>query len=399
LAHHSGKRWTPQIIQSIKKILSDSVTLSQALGRISKEHKFPCTDSALDSAFKRAGEAPPRTFLKVLVDTAEPTEPIKRLFQLAKKGSKFAEVCDAMDLSPKRVKGLIEEAWRLGIPVKVAHNHVGVDFEVADDRIQNTQISPIVGKRQVVAVISDTHLGSKYCLRDQLKDFIHAAYEQGAREVLHPGDVLDGDYRHGKFEMSHMGIEEQTRDLYETLPKLPGLTYHCITGNHDWTFSEESGVNVGRYIANYFDSHGRNDIKFYGDRGAFVRLRGAVINLWHPRSGVSYARSYALQKHIEKYSSGEKPHIMLAGHWHVYCHVYERGVHALACPTFQGGGSAFGKSLGGAPAIGGLVLSWGVTKDGTLREFSNTYRAYFEKETPHRIDDRDSGIAIIKGGK
>ena len=95
---------------------------------------------------------------------------------------------------------------------------------------------------------------------------------------------------------------------------------------------------------------------------------------------MGYARSYAVQKQIEKYSSGEKPAILLVGHWHTFVYCMERGVHGIACPTFQGGGSAFSKSLGGAPSIGGLVLSWELTEHGTMRGFNLEYRAYFERE-------------------
>ncbi len=198
--------------------------------------------------------------------------------------------------------------------------------------------------------------------------------------------MLDGQYRHGIFEVSHTGLEDQTRDLFETLPQLPGLTYHGITGNHDFTFTEACGVEVGHFITNYFRDRGRTDFKFYGNRSAFLKIRGVLLHLWHPRSGVSYARSYGIQKQIEKYSS-IKPQIMLAGHWHVHCTVFERGIHALACPTFQGGGSAFSKSLGGAPAIGGMILSWDLTTHGTIRNFGHQYRAYFEVEKPVIVEN------------
>jgi predicted phosphodiesterase len=246
-------------------------------------------------------------------------------------------------------------------------------------------VPPTVGQTQKIAVISDTHLGSKYCLREQLKDFVLYAYSRGIREILHPGDILDGCYKHGLWEVSHSGLEAQMDDLLQTLPALPGLTYHAITGNHDFTFTEANGVDVGRALTNRFREAGRTDISFYGDRGAFVKVRGVTINMWHPKKGCAYAVSYGLQKRIETYGSGEKPGILLTGHWHRYCHIFERGVHGLACPTFQGGGSAFGKSIGGSPAIGGLLLSWDLTEHGTIRNLSHTYRAYFEREAPQPI--------------
>lgn len=401
--------WTAEKLKAARKILRGTTIdrFRDAIDLIAQESESDVTVDSLRGAFIRAGFKTPSSYCKP-TDTSRAeaeadagaapggiTPVMQKLFKLTKSGGlSFAMLCDKLDLSPARTKDLIEKSIAAGMQVRVEQGHVGIVMPVPDERIRDVGIHPVVGKRQKVAVISDIHLGSKYCMRKQLQDFIRSAYEEGVRDVLCPGDVLDGDYRHGKFEMSHMGLDAQTQDLFETLPKMPGLRYHSITGNHDFTFTEQSGVDVGQFIMNYFKERGRDDISFYGNRGAFLRIRGAVVHLWHPRSGVSYARSYAIQKHIEKYASSEKPHILLCGHWHVYCHVYERGVHGVACPTFQGGGSAFSKSLGGAPAIGGLILSWGLTEDGTMREFALKMRAYFEQETPVRVEDRDYGIPV-----
>ncbi|HCZ47999.1 MAG TPA: hypothetical protein DCZ11_03220 [Gammaproteobacteria bacterium] len=45
--------------------------------------------------------------------------------------------------------------------------------------------------------------------------------------------------------------------------------------------------------------------------GAVTRLRVA-----HPGGGSAYAHSYAPQKYMESLSSGEKPAVVLLGHWH-----------------------------------------------------------------------------------
>lgn len=297
----------------------------------------------------------------------------------------FEDFCNKLDLSPARARELLAEAAAAGVQIHQENGHVGMELVEEPSYKKATSIIKPTNGEFVCAVISDPHFGSKYCLRAQLNDFVHWAYKQGVRVILMPGDMLDGDYRHGKFEMSHMGLEDQARDMSETLPSLDGLSYHAISGNHDFTFTESSGVSVGRVIQQVFTDGGRNDFRFHGERGAFLRLGKAVVHLWHPRSGGAYASSYPLQKRVEGYAGGEKPHVLLAGHWHRYCHIYERSVHALACPTFQGGGSAFSRSLGGSPAIGGLLLRWEMTGDGTMRNFAHTYRAYFEQEIPREI--------------
>lgn len=390
--------WTKKELAKAQSILK-RYPLSEfqtALQEISLALGRNITDSALRHAFVRRGFESPSLYCKsdpVSVTPEKSEYPygadIARLVAVVKKGpTKFSELCDRLDLSPAKTRDLLEKARSTGVALHVEHDHVGIQH-THEERVTDVGIAPVVGQRQQVAVISDTHLGSKYCLREQLKDFIEYAYSKGVRDILHPGDVLDGMYRHGLWEVSHSGLEDQTQDLFETLPKKKGLQYHFITGNHDWTFAEASGVEVGAYMVQYFRERGRNDLNWYGNRGAFIRIKGALVHLWHPRSGSSYAKSYGIQKHIEKYSSGEKPNVLLCGHWHIFCHIYERGVHGIACPTFQGGGSAFSKSLGGAPAIGGLLLSWDVTTHGTIRNFNLEKRSYFENEQPRLIEERE----------
>jgi len=387
--------WTPEVYAQAEKILKRyrPEAYGDALKKCAEE--LGTTTDSVRRAFSHRGQGSPKDFCQ-----GSPAPLVQRLATLTRKPHSSVDLCNTLDISPRKLEKLIEEAQARGMSVQMDEGgSVGRKNNTVEDRVQDAGVKPVVGGEHKVGVISDTHLGSRFCLRAQLKDFIHHAYAEGVREILHPGDVVDGDYRHAKFEMTHMGLEEQARDLLETLPQLPGLTYHGITGNHDYTFTDSAGIDVGAYLSRFFVENGRTDLKFYGDRSAFVRLRGAVFHLWHPRSGNGYAKSYKVQRIIETYSSGEKPHVLLCGHWHVFCHVMERGVHGIACPTFQGGGSAFSKSLGGAPAIGGLVLSWGLTEDGTMRDFNLKYRSYFEVEQPSRIEDgfRGGSRAVYQG--
>lgn len=426
----SGAPWPVDAAQRIMAIFGQHTDYQAAHAQVCREVR-QCSPAGMKEALKRAGLKPPREYLRttaihVGLKPADPlpyaapidgldfdehaetrkTDPVpppmpeapsrpgvvarddlKRLVEFTRREPlPFEELCNRLDLSPAKARSLVDLARKQGLTVQVAHGHVGI-ASTTDERIQNVGVAPVVGERQTVGVISDTHFGSKYCLRAQIVEFVHHAYMRGAREILHPGDLVDGMYRHGLWEVSHMGLDAQADDLLDTLPQLPGLNYRCITGNHDETFEDGSGVGFGHYLTTRAAQRGRSDIHFYGRRSAFIRVCGAVVHLWHPRGSLSYAKSYKLQKIIEKYSSGEKPHLLLVGHFHQTCHVLERGVHGFLCPTFQGGGSAFGKSLGGAPTIGGMILSWEMTEGGTMRSFTHEHRSYYEVERPHHIDE------------
>lgn len=315
---------------------------------------------------------------------------IDALVRLAKRGIGFDDLCDKLDMSPKRVRRLVDIAKEQGYRVDVAGDNVAWrEPELGPDHGYDTDVgvAPTVGGRSIVAVVSDTHFGSKYCMRDAMCEFVRHAYEQGARHVLHSGDMLDGCYKHGQWELSHHGVDDQIDDALATLPRLDGLSYHYITGNHDETFTDSTGLDTGRLIADRARSIGRTDLHYYGCRGARLRLGNVRVELWHPRKGNAYALSYQLQNHIRDYPVGVKPDILIAGHWHRAIYFEQRGVHAVSAPCWQSGLSSFGKSLGGAPSIGGWLLSWETTHHGTLRRFSAERSAYYDQEGFRDLDD------------
>jgi hypothetical protein len=375
--------------------LANHLTLRAAVAEMS-ELQDRVTEAGLYHGFRDAGEPPPSTFLmsakrpKTSQSTPQKVtipspDKFQELIRAARKSPSLEVLCDILDLPPSKVKALIVDAQAAGHAIRTGAASIGLGHEPSTEVI-DTGVPATVGERFRLGVVSDTHMGSKYALRAQLKDCVARIYWAGARDILVPGDLLDGCYPHGQFELRYSGIEDQTADLCRTLPELIGLKYHCITGNHDETFTKPTGLNVGRYIEGYFRDHGRTDIRFYGDRAATLRIGGTTVRMLHPTGSCSYAVSYKIQKFVEAFDSGEKPGILLIGHYHRSCYLYVRGVHAFTCPTFQGPGSAFGKSLGlGSQSMGGLLLGWKATEVGTLRELNIRPINYFKTEQAKEV--------------
>lgn len=336
-------------------------------------------------------------------ETSKPAEDpdaarFEALLAAVKQPIPFADLCDTVGLTPKACRDLVAEARDLGYRIEAMHDHVGIAATVPTEARSVTIEAP-VGQVKI-AVVSDIHAGSKYTLLPELREFIQSSYDEGIRTVLIPGDLTDGCYRHGLWELTHHGASAQAEALYDALPMLDGLTYHAITGNHDETFTDASGQDYGHGLVSWFAAPPRqsardrrelslpprHDLIVHGDRAAKVRLGGAVIDMWHPKGGQAYSKSYRLQKRIEAYAPGHKPHIALVGHLHQFCYVEDRGVHGFLCPTFQGPGSAFSNSLPGGPTVGGLILEWTHTAAGTIRDFGLRLRRYFDEEPMHAID-------------
>lgn len=320
-------------------------------------------------------------------------DPVFSLVSLIKerKIRSFEEACDALNVAPKRLHELIAKAKERKFAIDLAGDTLGIKPTMPSDVVTEVKVAK-AGSLTSFATISDPHFGSKYHLRAQLEDFVGEAYEQGVRNILLPGDNLDGCYRHGKWELTHHGFQNQVNEFREGLPRFPGLKYWGITGNHDQTFEAESGMVVHEAINEHFRANNRRDLTMLGARGAYLRLvgpeggRGVFIELWHPIKGPAYALTYGLQKHVEKYAPGQKPDFLFTGHWHQGVYVPIRGVHCYSCGTFQGGASSYGKSLGGAPTIGSWVVDFATTLEGTVRRVRSEFKQYFEKEHHRTVE-------------
>jgi hypothetical protein len=205
--------------------------------------------------------------------------------------------------------------------------------------------------------------------------------------------VLDGVYKFSIWEQSQRGFDEQILEAIDILPALPGLKWVTILGNHDETFADKSGIDVSSSMMGSFRAYGREDLLCVGARGAYVRLmgsdtensRGLLCELHHPKGSPAYSISYKPQRHVEQYPPGQKPDVYISGHFHQIGYILYRGVHCLQAGTFQGGRSAYGKSLGGAPSIGGWIVKYGLTPEGTVRPFVPEMLPYYEIEEPRSI--------------
>jgi predicted phosphodiesterase len=72
-----------------------------------------------------------------------------------------------------------------------------------------------------------------------------------------------------------------------------------------------------------------------GIHEGFVDVNGAKFMLWHGEDGGSYATSYRVQKIIEAFSGGEKPSVLMCGHTHKQCYIFDRNIHALSLGSIQ----------------------------------------------------------------
>lgn len=294
---------------------------------------------------------------------------------------------DTLDLSPMKTVALFQQAQREGRTIDFAGNEI-VWRAPESPRTIAEVAPPTPGEDRIIGVFSDMHSGSKYHLGAELGTFVQRAYAVGVRDFFCPGDLLEGRYKHARWELNTHSWEEQADGILAAIPMLKGMRVFFIDGNHDWTWTEANGSESGRQLVAMAKSQGRHDLHFLGSRGALVNYGGSRVELWHPKKGAAYALSYQLQNKIRDTAIDRLPDILLTGHTHQYVKLRRQNVWAFYCGTFQHGDGPYGRSLGGDTAMGGLIIRWRKDPDGVVRRLSDEFHAIDRARQLHQVEVR-----------
>jgi hypothetical protein len=189
---------------------------------------------------------------------------------------------------------------------------------------------------------SDNHLGSKYSRLDVLENLYDRFAEQGVDRVFNAGNWIDGEARFNMHDLLVHGMDAQCRYLAEHYPQRPGIVTYAVAGDdHEGWYCQREGVDIGRYAQNMMREAGREDWMDLGYMESYVRLVNAksgestMLHLMHPGGGSAYAVSYTVQKIVEGYDGGDKPAVLLAGHYHKLSYNMVRNVHAIQTGTTE----------------------------------------------------------------
>lgn len=189
---------------------------------------------------------------------------------------------------------------------------------------------------------SDNHLGSKYARLDVLNDLYDRFAEQGVDRVFNAGNWVDGEASFNVHDLLVHGMDRQIKYLAEHYPQRKDIVTHAIAGNdHEGWWCKKEGVDIGRYAENAMRDAGRSDWVDLGYMEAYVRLvhaktgNSTMLHVMHPGGGSAYAVSYTVQKIVEGYDGGDKPAVLLAGHYHKLSYNMVRNVHAIQTGTTE----------------------------------------------------------------
>lgn len=226
------------------------------------------------------------------------------------------------------------------------------------------------------AVTSDWHFASKYHLPKSWHEAMKRTADAGITHVYVAGDIVDGIriYKGHHENVWSQSIEDQTDMAAEAMSKHPTLEFWAIAGNHDYSYTQQTGAKPLAILEAKLDNF-RN----LGDFRADVIYQGIRMRLLHGGTGRAYAKSYPSQIYLRDYFSGleheelrNTPHVLFLGHFHTYYDGFDHGMHILQPGSFQDGDNEFciRRGFTGPTGLWHVRI---VNQGGMIAEYRTTY--------------------------
>lgn len=308
------------------------------------------------------------------------------VMELYQKGNPPLEIAQKLNKKYNDNKtGLFFSRFRKRIEMCIYRNKNTVSKPHNEKRVVVRNVEPTQHKRVwdgtteiKIALIGDTHLGSKYTQLTHLNNFYDICAAEGIKDVYHVGDLTDGlKMRPGhEYELYVTSADDMIDDVVEKYPKRKGIVTHFITGNHDASIYKHVGYDIGRTI-----SERRDDMEYLGRDCAVIKLtKKCTLELRHPWDATAYALSYKPQKMIEAMESDSKPNILAIGHYHKAEYLFYRNVHTFQTGCFEGQ-TPFTRGKGISVNLGGWIITIKVLKDGTIQSITPQFIPYYKSIT------------------
>jgi len=251
------------------------------------------------------------------------------------KKKNLRELADEHDVSPKKILAAIKQLRERNI---LLDTFTDGGFKLAKDMAPAKPRTIDLSKHREVeypiGFVADTHLGSKY----ERNDVLNALYDRfsayGIETVYHGGNWIDGEFRFNKYDIYVNGFEAQIKNFIEKYPQRKGMETSIISGDdHEGWYVQREHINVGKTLVDRAREAGRKDLVDLGYMEADVEYKQqggkSTIRVIHAGGGSAYAVSYTSQKYAESLQGGEKPSIVLVGHFHKFDWSYPREVHII----------------------------------------------------------------------
>ena len=296
----------------------------------------------------------------------QPKQPTKE--EILKKLEKGININDADSTTLSLINNLVDEGYNVS-----EFNNI---YKLQKDAMPSYEsIDKVWNGDKIIrfGVCGDNQLCSVF---SQLT-FLHKLYDiyqnEGITTVYNPGDISEG---YKKTRAGHIydlipgcvGVDQQKDYIVKNFPERKDITTEFITGNHDHWHIQNGGANIGKMI-----ERERSDMKYLGLSNIQINITpNCIVELNHPEDGSAYALSYSSQKYADSLMGGNKPNILLQGHYHKAEYIFYRNIHIVQSATTCAQTNWMrAKKL--AAHVGGWIIEVHVNDDGTITRFKSEF--------------------------
>lgn len=377
------RKYTDQIIQTVKKGIEAKKSyreIGKGLGLEPEKVRYIARKYQLENLRENVQAVRTKTPL---------TEKLLNYLKRTKREGKnftITALADALNVAPKHITKAIEDLRNQNITIEIDQEGVELSKTIPVKE-KSLVIDPhkfFGGKIIRFGAIADTHLCSKYQRLDVLNALYDIYKQRGIQKVFLCGNHIDGEIRFNRYDLLVRGVEDQTKYFIENLPQRDGIETQFITGDdHEGWYVQREHINIGQYTEDMAKRMGREDIKYIGHMERDIELKGAktsqIIRLIHGGGGSTYADSYTSQKYAESLQSGEKPRVILIGHFHKFCFDYPREIYMVqvGCVEDQ---TPFMRKKKILAHVGGTIITLHQDNDGIINRCEVEWIPFYNKK-------------------
>lgn len=309
----------------------------------------------------------------------------EKLIKLLKKGSHtIEELSNLTGAIPKDIREKIKELEDKKYNINYAKDKVELTKEIKPGGTQKLNIDYWKGDKIKLGFVADSHLCSKFAREKELHLLYDIFADEGISLVYHGGNYIEGESRWNKYEIHTRGITPQTQYFVNNYPKRDGILTKFIAGDdHEGWYAQRERIDIGRYAQMEAEKAGRKDLEYIGYLECDIPFEGVEGESWmrvmHGGGGTAYALSYTPQKIVESLQGGEKPRVLLLGHYHKIDYCFPREVHVIQMGCTQDQTTWMRKKKIQAH-IGGGILHMRLAKDGTINRIMPEFITFFNKK-------------------
>lgn len=324
------------------------------------------------------------------------------ILQRAKRGASLIDIASALDRGPRAIQEEIRKLQQLGYGVKLSEskNH-GVSLEAVPERRGSIvhDLRDYEGKWVRFGVCGDKHMCNMHSRADVMK-LLYDLYEsEGITTVYDTGNWIDGESRFNRGELLVHGMTAQIDYWVENHPQRKGITTRFVAGDdHEGWYQQRECVDIGNYAMLKAKKAGREDLEYLGYAEASVELKASkgsrIMMVNHPGGGAAYAISYKGQKYVESLQGGEKPAIVLQGHYHKFNVGYPREVWVVDTGTCCDQ-TLFMRKKQLQAHVGGQIIELVQAPDGRIVRFRMEFLPFYDRSY-YENQRRRFGLAKVK---